>query len=82
MAVVFANVNEQALQLTPDEKRALIESLVISLDRDPDADSEVIARAWDEEIGRRVDAMDRGEVKFVDGDEVFARLRTILTRPG
>ncbi len=82
MAVVFANVNEQALQLTPDEKRALIESLVISLDRDPDADPQEIARAWDEEIARRIDAMDKGEVEMIDGDEVFARLRTILTRPG
>ena len=49
MAVVFATVNEQAMQLTPDEKKALIESLVISLDCDPDADPEQIARAWDDE---------------------------------
>jgi len=82
MAVVFATVNEQAMQLTPDEKKALIESLVISLDCDPDADPEHIARAWDDEIARRVDALDRGEVEIIDGDEVFARLRTILTRPG
>jgi putative addiction module component (TIGR02574 family) len=80
MAVVFATVNEQAMQLSPDEKRALIESLVISMDCDPDADPEEIARAWDEEIARRVDAMDRGEVEMIDGDEVFARLRTMLTR--
>lgn len=82
MAVVFANVNEQALQLKPDEKRALIESLVISLDCDPDADPQEVARAWDEEIARRVEAMDRGEVEMIDGDEVFARLRAILARPG
>lgn len=82
MAVMYANVNEQALQLTPDEKRALIESLVISLDCDPDADPEAIARAWDEEIARRVEEMDKGEVEMIDGDEVFARLRTILARPG
>lgn len=82
MVVVFANVNEQALQLTPDEKRALIESLVISLDCDPGADPQEIARAWDVEIARRVDEMDRGEGESIDGDEVFARLRTILTRPG
>lgn len=82
MAVVFANVNEQALQLTPDEKRALIESLVISLDSDPDADPQEIARAWDEEIARRIEGIDRGEVEMIDGDEVFARLRAILARPG
>ena len=61
MAVMYDNVNEQALQLTPDEKRALIESLVISLDCDPDADPEAIARAWDEEIARRVEEMDRAK---------------------
>ena len=82
MAVVFANVHEQAMQLAPDEKKALIESLVISLDCDPDADPEDIARKWDEEIARRVDAMDKGEVEMLDGDEVFGRLRSILTRPG
>lgn len=82
MAVVFADVNEQALQLTPDEKRALIESLVISLDCDADADPQEIARAWDEEVARRIEAMDRGEVDMIDGDDAFARLRAILTRPG
>jgi putative addiction module component (TIGR02574 family) len=81
MAVVFATVNEQAMQLSPDEKRALIESLVISMDCDPDANPEEIARAWDEEIARRVDALDKGETEMIDGDEVFARLRTMLTRP-
>lgn len=81
MAVVFADVYEQALQLAPDEKQALIESLVISLDRDTDADPREVARAWDEEIARRVDAIDKGEVEMIDGEEVFARLWTILTRP-
>jgi putative addiction module component (TIGR02574 family) len=81
MAVVFATVNEQAMQLSPDEKKALIESLVISMDCDPDTNPEEIARAWDEEIERRVDDMDKGEVEMIDGDEVFARLRTMLTRP-
>ena len=80
MAVVFANVNEQALQLAPDEKRALIESLVISLDCDPDVDPQKNAQLWDEEIARRIDAMDKGEVEMFDGDEVFARLREMLTR--
>lgn len=81
MAVVFATINEQAMQLSPDEKRALIESLVISMDCDSDADPQEIARAWDEEIKQRVDAMNKGDVEMVDGDEVFARLRTLLTRP-
>jgi putative addiction module component (TIGR02574 family) len=81
MAVVFATIKEQAMQLSPEEKRALIESLVISMDCDPDATPEQIARAWDEEIERRVDAMDKGDVEMIDGDEVFARLRAMLTRP-
>jgi putative addiction module component (TIGR02574 family) len=81
MAAVYATVNEQAMQLSPDEKKALIESLVISMDCDPDATPEEIADAWDEEIARRVDAMDKGEVEMIDGDEVFARLRAMLTRP-
>lgn len=82
MAVVFSDIIEQALQLAPGEKLALIESLVISLDRDPDADSDEIARAWDEEIASRIEAIEKGEVETIDGEAVLARLRTILTRAG
>ncbi len=53
MAAVYATVNEQAMQLSLDEKRALIDSLVISMDCDPEADPEEIARRDRPCLGQR-----------------------------
>ena len=78
MSVIFADINAQALDLSPEEKRELILNLVISLDCDPDADPAEIARAWDLEIERRVEQMDKGEVEWIDGDEVFAQVDAML----
>ena len=78
MTVAFSDINMQALQLSADDKRALIENLVISLDGDPDANPEEVARAWDVEIAHRIEEMDNGEVESIDGDEVFARNNALL----
>ena len=81
MAVVFADVIEQAFKLTTEDKLALIENLLISLDGDPDAEPAALASGWDEEIAHRIAAIDKGEAEMIDGEEVFARLRAILARP-
>jgi len=39
-----------------------------------------IEQAWAEEIQRRVEEMDRGEMKFTPGHEVVARIREQLRR--
>ena len=78
MSVVLADINAKALELSPEDKRELILNLVTSLDCEPDADPEGIARAWDVEIARRVAQLDKGEVECIDGEEVFARVDELL----
>jgi hypothetical protein len=34
-----------------------------------------VEAAWNDEIVQRVEALERGEVEFVDAKEVFARIR-------
>lgn len=69
----------EAQNLPRHELDELISGLLAQRDADTQDTPEVIAAAWDEEISRRVDAMERGEVKWIDGDEALARLRSSLT---
>ena len=66
-----ANV-EQALKLSPTERAEVAEQLIVSLDEVPDADAE---RAWQEEVQRRLQQVERGEVELIDSDTVMAELR-------
>lgn len=63
---------EQAKQLSPDERVALIETLLAQLP-DPDPDWET---AWTVEVERRMAAVERGEEQLVPADEVMERLRS------
>jgi putative addiction module component (TIGR02574 family) len=75
MDVALKDVELQALQLPPQQRSELIHSLIASLDG-PMADSpEAIAKAWDEEIDRRIANMDAGRTKWIPGDEALARIR-------
>jgi len=60
----------QALQLPPNDRAALVEGLITSLDRpDPDLDA-----LWLKEAESRMAAYRAGELGAVDADEVFAEL--------
>ena len=60
----------QALQLPPNDRAALVEGLITSLDRpDPDLDA-----LWLKEAESRMAAYRAGELNAVDADEVFAEL--------
>ena len=61
---------EEAMQLEP--RRLLAETLLESLDFEEDFE---ISQAWREEIQRRCDQIDRGEVELLDSDTVMAELR-------
>jgi len=65
-------VLEEALKLTPHERAEVAEQLIASLDEGPDAEVE---QAWQEEVQRRLQQIDRGEVKTVPWEEVQRRLR-------
>lgn len=67
---------EQALALPSEDRAKLVEALADSLDS-----AEVdLSAAWNAEIERRVEAIERGESRLIPGDEVDARLRAMLDR--
>ena len=75
MGVVLKEIEAQALQLSPKERSELAHRLIVSLDDEPEDSPEVVAKAWDEEIARRVADMDAGRTKWIPADEVMTKLR-------
>jgi putative addiction module component (TIGR02574 family) len=65
-------VLKEALKLTADERAEMVEQLIASLDEAPDTDVE---RAWQEEVQRRLQQVEHGEVKTIPWEEVQKRLR-------
>lgn len=76
MSAMLKDLENQALQLSPQERGELIHRLIVSLEGEPEESPEAIAQAWDEEIARRVADMDAGRTKWIPADEVMTRLRT------
>ena len=74
MEVVLKDVEVQALQLPPQQRSELIHSLIASLDGPMEDSPEAIAKAWDDEIDRRVADMDAGRTKWIPADEAFDRI--------
>lgn len=75
MGAILKEIEEQALQLTPRERSELAHRLIVSLDGEPEDSPETIAKAWDEEIARRVADMDAGRTKWIPADVVMTKLR-------
>ena len=75
MSNTLTDLKEKASRLSETERAELALSLIESLDGPAEPDVE---EAWRIEIERRVGQIERGEVKLIPGDEVFARLRRRL----
>ena len=73
MSLKVEELKAAAAKLSQDERAELALALIESLDADTEDEDEV-ARAWLAEVERRAGEVDRGEVKPIPGDEVFARL--------
>ena len=67
---------EQARKLSPEDRSALIDALH-DLNAPPDPEWEA---AWIRECEDRLAALDRGEMKTYDFDEVMAEARARLKR--
>jgi putative addiction module component (TIGR02574 family) len=78
MAAILKEIEDQALQLSPPERGELIRRLIISLEGEPEESPEAIAKAWDEEIARRVADMDAGKTVWIPAEEVFAQLDALI----
>jgi len=74
MATTLKEIEEQALRLPLNERGELAHRLIVSLDGEPEDSPEALAKAWDEEISRRVAEIDAGTAILVPHEEVFAKL--------
>ena len=72
MATTNDRVIEEALSLPADVRLSLVEKLLTSLNLPID---EEIDRLWAEEAERRVSQIEKGKIKLVPGEEVFAKIR-------
>ena len=79
MAVLLEELENQALQLSPPERSKLIHRLIVSLDDEPTESPEAIAKAWDEEIARRVADMEAGRTQWIPAEEVFKEIDAIIS---
>jgi putative addiction module component (TIGR02574 family) len=70
-----SEVLKDALTLPPEVRGALIDALIGSLDQGHDAAAE---GAWHEEVHRRLDQIDRGDVRLIPWDEARRQLRSRL----
>lgn len=68
-------LEQEALQLSPESRASLAEKLIRSLEAEQDA---AVEAAWIEEAERRYRAIQAGEVTTLDGDEVFNQIRAQL----
>jgi putative addiction module component (TIGR02574 family) len=72
-----AQLLHESLKLPPEQRAALADSLLRSLDSEVDSDAEQALR---EEIERRVPSLQTGAVSLVPWEEVKARLTQGLRR--
>lgn len=70
MAASAKALLDQALKLPPNDRAALVENLILSLDK-PDP---MIDAKWIKEAEDRLAAYHSGEIMAVDADQVFAEL--------
>lgn len=74
MPDLVTELSIQAKALSREERARRAEELLASLDPN---DSEIEA-AWDEELRRRIDEVERCDVQLVPADRAFAQVRCAL----
>ena len=68
-------LQKAALDLPPDERAALAEKLLSSLDEPSDAELE---RTWLSEAAQRARELDSGEAEAIPAEEVRRKARSLL----
>ena len=78
MTAVFKDIEARALALPERERSELVARLLDSLDSVFDDSPEAVARAWDEELGRRVTEFESGRGQDIALEQVQAELQAML----
>ena len=71
MTTQTLDIMERAEMLPIDMKLELIDRLLGSIS----ATSQDVEEAWKEEVERRIDDVESGDLTLIPGEEVFARMR-------
>lgn len=72
MTPVAKKVFDEVLSLPAETRVSLVEKLLISLSLPT---RPKIDRLWSKEVERRISQIDKGEVKLLSGEKVFANIR-------
>lgn len=67
---VLYELEAAVMSLPKSERARLAERLIASLDEDSE-----VEEAWAEEIRRRLDGIDRGEIELIPAEDVMAEAR-------
>lgn len=78
MATHFEQIEALALALPIKERGELAHRLIVSLDGEPEGTPEEIAKAWDEEIARRVADMEAGRTQWIPAEQVFEEIDALI----
>lgn len=78
MGAILDELEAQAMKLPSRERGELVHRLLISLDGEPEGSPEEIAKAWDEEIARRVAELDAGTAELIPAEQVFAEIDAMI----
>ena len=72
MSTEASKILTEVLALPPEERAKLVEKILDSLGTEPDNER---LKKWAAETESRLDAIDRGELDVLPGNEVLERLR-------
>ena len=77
MSTTLEQLTSQAIALSPEDRARLADLLLASL---PDEADEPLDEAWDQEIERRVKAVESGTARLFSAADVHADARKIYQR--
>ena len=77
MPTPLEQITRQAIALSPEDRARLADLLLASL---PDEADEPLGDEWDQEIQRRLEAVESGTARLVSAADVHAEARKIYQR--
>lgn len=78
MPMPLQDIEAEALQLPREDRGRLASRLLESIEPEPEDMPENIAKAWDEEIARRIDDLEAGLTESIPYEQVRAELRALI----
>ena len=75
MSDLVIELSQKAQTLRPEERARLAELLLDSIHQSTD---QTVEDAWDEELRKRIDEVDRGVATLISAEEVFAQVRRAI----